>query len=377
MSILERKEFAPSLRRNLPSVMTRLVIIVSALAILISGAFSSPADANPLSSKKDPITAAKENVAKAQKDASAAATRYANAYGALQKLDDQLSDTQSRLDTTSSQIGDMQSKVSERAKDAYIRASDVEANSTFEDKVDEERREQFLDTVSEFDDAQLTQFVSMKEDLEITKNQLSVLKEDRKNQLKALDAEKKALNEKLAAATKAQKDLEAKAARDAKARAALAKSQRTSGGGGRSSIAPGTIINPGGGALTCPIQGSLAFSNDWGQPRSGGRTHKGNDLFSPRGTPNVAVVAGSVTFRNEGTGGLSAYLAGDNGITYYYTHLNSYVGSNRRVARGEVIGTTGSTGNASGGATHTHFEIRMGGANGTRVNPYATLRSIC
>ena len=42
----------------------------------------------------------------------------------------------------------------------------------------------------------------------------------------------------------------------------------------------------------CPVDGAK-FINDWGFPRSGGRTHEGNDLFA-RGTPVYAPVSGEV-----------------------------------------------------------------------------------
>ena len=97
-------------------------------------------------------------------------------------------------------------------------------------------------------------------------------------------------------------------------------------------------------------------------------------MFAPTGAPEVAVKAGSVSYvANEDAGGNVAYLAADDGNVYFYAHLSRFVGGARRVAQGEVIGLVGSTGNASG--PHLHFEMRIGGVNGQRVNPYSTLRA--
>ncbi len=125
----------------------------------------------------------------------------------------------------------------------------------------------------------------------------------------------------------------------------------------------------------CPVQGPRAFSNDWGQPRSGGRRHQGNDILSPRGTPVVASVSGTVRGHNSSLGGLSDYLKGDDGNTYFGTHLDSLSGASGRVAQGAVLGTVGDSGNARGGPTHLHFEIHPGG--GAPVNPYPTLSQHC
>ncbi|MFN8015762.1 MAG: peptidoglycan DD-metalloendopeptidase family protein [Acidimicrobiia bacterium] len=366
MSHLDKPVFGKPIPRSSRGILYVIVtaLIVSTLTVLPASAFAA---------KVDPVAQAKNKVAQAQKEASQAAQAYAETYGSMQKISDELTDTQAKLDSSSASIEALQVKASKKAKDAYIRASDESVVKDYEDVVDETRRDQLLSTVSEFDDAELTNLLGMKEDLQISKDKLASIKEDKRKTLENLSKQKKALDSKLAEATKAQKALEAKIARDAKA-AKLAAARR---GSSKSATSPGTIINTGSGSIACPIQGSTAFTNDWGQPRSGGRSHKGTDIFSSRGTPNVAVVDGRVMFQNEGTGGRTAYVTGSNGTTYYYAHLNDTVGGSRSVSRGEVIGHTGSSGNASGGATHTHFEIRLGGPNGTRVNPYATLRSVC
>jgi murein DD-endopeptidase MepM/ murein hydrolase activator NlpD len=125
--------------------------------------------------------------------------------------------------------------------------------------------------------------------------------------------------------------------------------------------------------MVCPVPGA-AFSSDFGQPRTG-HTHQGNDMFAPMSTPNLAVVGGNITYGDGGSGGMGAYLDGDNGVTYVYYHLSQYVGGPRHVAQGEVIAKLGMTGNA--GAPHTHFEIRPGGRTAPAVNPYPTLVKIC
>ncbi len=127
----------------------------------------------------------------------------------------------------------------------------------------------------------------------------------------------------------------------------------------------------------CPVQGGAAFSNTWGARRSGGRTHKGVDMFNARNTPLLAVVDGRIKFSSNSLGGLSSHLYADNGVVYYYTHLQSHptnISSGQRVSQGTVVGFLGNSGNARYTSPHLHFEIRPGGV---AVNPYPTVRAAC
>ena len=127
----------------------------------------------------------------------------------------------------------------------------------------------------------------------------------------------------------------------------------------------------------CPVLGGASFINTWGAPRSGGRTHKGVDMFNSRNTPLVAVVDGTVRFSSNSLGGVSTHVYADDGITYYYAHLESHptnISSGQRVSAGTIVGYLGNSGNARFTSPHVHFEIRP---NGVAVNPYPTVRHYC
>ena len=125
--------------------------------------------------------------------------------------------------------------------------------------------------------------------------------------------------------------------------------------------------------MVCPVQGSVAFADTWGAARSGGRSHQGVDMMAGSGTTLVAVVSGSVNFKQTPLGGNSVWLTGNDGNRYFYAHLSSFEGSSRSVSQGEVIGYVGMTGNAP--VPHLHFEVHPGG--GVAVNPYSYVRAVC
>jgi murein DD-endopeptidase MepM/ murein hydrolase activator NlpD len=204
--------------------------------------------------------------------------------------------------------------------------------------------------------------------LEEHKNEYNQLKarvtqlqeEERKRQEEA----QKAAEAKAAAA-------KAAAAKAAASKAATAKSKTT----GRN-VKTSVVVDTSKGWVF-PVQGPNSFTDTFGAPRPGGRTHKGIDIMTPKNTALVAVVDGVIKSTNpvgSGLGGITIHLKGDDGNTYYYAHLTSVAGGitkGVRVKAGQVIGYAGNTGNARGGEDHLHFEIRPGG--GAAINPYPTL----
>ncbi|MEL7668789.1 MAG: M23 family metallopeptidase [Actinomycetota bacterium] len=118
-----------------------------------------------------------------------------------------------------------------------------------------------------------------------------------------------------------------------------------------------------------PVAGENSFVDSWGAPRSGGRRHKGTDIMATTGTPLVAVKDGVVTSKSSRLGGLTIWLETSDGVRYYYAHLDEVLVASGEVRAGDVIGTVGSTGNASASAPHLHFEIHDPSA----INPYQTL----
>ena len=135
-----------------------------------------------------------------------------------------------------------------------------------------------------------------------------------------------------------------------------------SGGGASSAVRP--IAHVMGTNLLVPVEGVLPtdLRRDFDDPRGGGRTHGALDIRAPRGTPVVAVANGTIKklFTSK-AGGLTIYQY-DEGeeLCYYYAHLDRYADGIREgmpVARGDVIGFVGVSGNAPIDAPHLHFGV--------------------
>lgn len=152
----------------------------------------------------------------------------------------------------------------------------------------------------------------------------------------------------------------------------------TTSGGTTSTTSPPPPPPPGDGA--CPVAAPVSFSDSWGSPRSGGRSHQGVDMIAARGAPIVAVYD-SVVWRlnpvDTGLGGITVWLQRSNGDRFYYAHLEGLaaISVGQQVSSGELIGYNGSTGNAPDWLPHLHFEYHPAG--GGAVNPYPLVRSLC
>lgn len=101
---------------------------------------------------------------------------------------------------------------------------------------------------------------------------------------------------------------------------------------------------------------------DFGDVRGDGtRTHEGQDIFAPKGTPIVSPTEAVVIRTGDGTSsGKYVYTANPGGETFRYMHLESIapLKTGDRLKPGDIIGTVGDTGNAPDGVYHLHLEIR-------------------
>ena len=96
------------------------------------------------------------------------------------------------------------------------------------------------------------------------------------------------------------------------------------------------------------------------------RPHRGTDYAAPRGTPVYAAGDGRVIEAGY-TRPNGNYIFIQHGETYrtHYLHLHKrHVKNGQRVTQGEIIGTVGSTGSATG--PHLHYEFLV---NGVHRNP--------
>lgn len=338
-----------------------LVVALLCSPVLVAGTPSVASGAVRPAGTDDSLAEARRKVAEAKEAANDAAAKVSAALQKSEELAEEIDKLETRIADGKAEAAVLREQARRRAVNAYT-GQDQGALEIFEsgDPDDVGRRSRYLDDVNARDNDAVDELAALEDDLEKQKSELESKREEHDKVLERLEEEREKLDGLLAEATEAADALAARLAQEQIAAAAAPVSSGGGGGGGR--VVPG---------LVCPVPGA-AFSDDYGAPRSG-HTHQGNDLFAPAGTPNYAVIDGTVSVQSGGAGGNMLYLAGSDGNVYFYAHLQSFVVSSGSVSQGQLVATTGSTGNAT--TPHTHFEIRVDGT--TSIDPYPTLSQIC
>lgn len=129
-----------------------------------------------------------------------------------------------------------------------------------------------------------------------------------------------------------------------------------------------------------PLRGPHRYGDRFGVPRSGGRTHEGQDLWASCGTRLDAARGGRVQSKAYSASLYGHYVVVDGRKTerdYLYSHLARPASVKRgsRVRTGQRIGAVGRSGNARGEGCQLHFEIwPRGWRKGRPLDPLRELR---
>lgn len=115
--------------------------------------------------------------------------------------------------------------------------------------------------------------------------------------------------------------------------------------------------------LTMPVEGAGKASyhpqSFWAYPWGKSVTHKGVDIFAREGRKVRSATHGIVLSCGPlGRGGNVVFVLGPKWRIHYYAHLKEI--STRPlsfIAKGDLIGTVGTTGNAAGKPAHLHYSI--------------------
>jgi murein DD-endopeptidase MepM/ murein hydrolase activator NlpD len=143
-----------------------------------------------------------------------------------------------------------------------------------------------------------------------------------------------------------------------------------------------TFTNNPSGTIQWPFAVGVHIGDRFGYRNCAGcsSNHGGQDFNPGLGAEIQAIADGVVSNSTDSGGSLGVVIMIDHvidgeTITSVYAHMEY---NSRRFEKGDVVkvgdvvGTTGSTGMSTG--PHLHFEIRLGGINGTKTDPLIWLR---
>jgi murein DD-endopeptidase MepM/ murein hydrolase activator NlpD len=351
------------------------VFLVISLVALAGSLFPMPSGAVTQQQVDEACSDSQEQLAEARAARAAfeeAALDYEDALNDVEFLERKQERIQGNFDAHAEDLEAVQSQLEEQAVQMYMMGGFNNPGIIFSASTVDEvmTTTEFLNSATLGGQESINDLIAAKGELTRFQDDLSVVHEELKvaeaETLQILNRQEEAMQAEQAAYEKLSgrcKDLTAQRAKEL-AEAELRRKQRAAG-----SVQVGSFI--------CPLpRGQTSFIDSWGFPRSGGRTHKGVDMFAARGTPVYAVQAGTARPSTNSLGGVTVHLRADSGFSYYYAHLDGVaISGSQRVDQGQVVGYNGNSGNARGTSPHLHFEIRPGG--GGPVNPYPTVRAAC
>lgn len=311
--------------------------------------------------KQKKMAELKAKQSKLAKELSKITTDYQEAYNKLIIVSDKVQASKKSLDQASMDLAVQQNVLNKRVSSIYKNREetlllDLLLNiKTFEQLVSDFK---FLKVVSDKDAMLVKKTKELKDDVENRYSELNKIKEKKTEIFKKLQSRKDAM----------QRNLENQNIIGMLLQSDIIRLQKVSYQLGRLKI-----------AIVFPVAGPHSYIDDWGFPRSGGRTHKGTDIFAAKGTPLVAATDGFIgkySPKEKGLGGITETVYGYDGNHYYYAHLSKLakgIKVGTKVKAGQVIGYVGNTGNARTTPPHLHFQLHPGG--GDPIDPYPFLRA--
>jgi murein DD-endopeptidase MepM/ murein hydrolase activator NlpD len=353
----------------------RAGVVLALLLALLACATPARADSKDVAKQLDELVA---RLDKAEADEAVATRRLAKIRDSLTRLETELADGRDRvgmrmraLYMTGSSLDPVLAVMSSNdPSDSLERAALVHA-ATRDDEVRMRRLKVLRRQVSEqrlAADAALRDIEQTTRTLAQGRERLTTLLAQAQRE----EAAEAARQARIAAAARQRRLAAVRAARQAQARARASRDAAAR----RAAVAAASRVR-GAGGYACLVGPAHAFSDTWGAPRSGGRSHKGVDVFAPYGSPVYAVESGVVvSTRSNSLGGITITLRGNGGDEYYYAHNSAnLVTTGERVEVGEHIARVGDSGNAKGTSPHVHFEVHPGG--NAPVNPYPFVKRVC
>lgn len=319
----------------------------------------------------------------------------ANLTASILQYETQISELSTRLNALETSIKEKEAELEEKRQTLENRfvAIYMSRQKTFLDVILSGELMNFIsnqnliEQAATYDNNLIDEVENLKKSLEDERQEVVQIKAEKQQKASELQGLKAQKEEKAANLTEEQQELEKKlseykaqaeqyaelerqaiAKEEAARKAAAAASSKSSGS--TTSYSGAVTSTYSGGKLGWPCPASSRITSQYGYRILFGVRdfHTGIDIGAVTGSNICAAESGTVILAAYGwNGGYGNYMIVNhgNGVTTRYAHASAlYVSAGQTVAKGQVIGAVGTTGNSTG--PHLHFEVRI---NGSHQNP--------